>query len=316
MLLAALNAICARSSPAGTVGELEPAALVAFFCLIAGYFLAAVPIVTRATENDLKALEPAFHSAGGDFRKLTASLFQQSPRSLAGASAAGLAVALLVNQIGQERLTRLIEPNGWSHYDLSVFVTTTLAWIIAAQSLLLLGNQCRLFREIGVNSVHVNLFDFRPLRPFSRVGLRVALFILIIVALRLLVLALGEQSYGPDMIALLTIVGVVSSAAAAGALLLPIGGIHRGIQGAKEAELNRIVEAIAGDEEALRGSPVAVARTLRGAQILEYRKEILDVAEWPFDAPAIVRFLLYLAIPPITWIGGALIERGIGAVLD
>jgi hypothetical protein len=291
-------------------------ALVAFFCLIVGYFLAAVPIVTRAAENDLKALESTLHSSGDNFHKLAASLFLQRPRSLAGASAAGLAAALLINQIAQGRLTRFLEPNGWSHYDVSVFVTITLAWVVAAQSFLLLGNQCRLIRDVGANFVHVDLFDFRPLQPFARVGFRVALFLLIIVALRLLVVAFGEQSYSTDMIIVLTAVGIASSAAAAGALLLPIGGIHRGIREAKEAELNRISEALGGDEEALQDSPIAVARALRGVQLLEYRRQVLDVAEWPFDAPAVIRFILYLAIPPITWIGGALVDRGISAMLD
>lgn len=38
--------------------------------------------------------------------------------------------------------------------------------------------------------------------------------------------------------------------------------------------------------------------------------------EWPFDAPTLARFLLYVAIPLGSWIGGALVERLLGAALD
>jgi hypothetical protein len=40
------------------------------------------------------------------------------------------------------------------------------------------------------------------------------------------------------------------------------------------------------------------------------------VREWPFDAPTLARFLLYVAIPLGSWIGGALAERLLGAALD
>ena len=34
-----------------------------------------------------------------------------------------------------------------------------------------------------------------------------------------------------------------------------------------------------------------------------------SVGEWLFDAPAFLRFLLYLGIPVLGWVGGAVVER-------
>ncbi len=163
--------------------------------------------------------------------------------------------------------------------------------------------------------MRVDLFDLRPLRPFTRVGLRVALFLLVVFALRLLVLAF-EGQYDADVIGLITTVLLVGFALSIVALLLPVSGIHRGIRDAKEAELDRISAVLAGDERALEGSAVAMARTLRGTELLAYRKEVLSVADWPFDAPAILRFVFYLAIPILSWVGGALVERGLAVALD
>ena len=41
-----------------------------------------------------------------------------------------------------------------------------------------------------------------------------------------------------------------------------------------------------------------------------------SVREWPFDAPSMLRFALYLAIPLGSWLGGAFVERLLGAALD
>jgi hypothetical protein len=50
--------------------------------------------------------------------------------------------------------------------------------------------------------------------------------------------------------------------------------------------------------------------------LLAFEKRIESVREWPFDAPTLTRFFLYVAIPLGSWIGGALIERLLGTVLD
>ena len=279
LLLAAGNAICARLSPEGPLVELESAALVAFFCLVVGYHLAAVPLIARATERDFKRLEPALRTSREDSRRLAASLFLQRPLSLAAVSAVALAAALLLNQVARQRLTRFLEPAGWSHFDVSILITIALMWIVVAQSVHLLVNQSRLFRSIGANSVRVDLFDFRPLRPFARVGLRAALFLLIFFALRLVVLPFEDRPYGSEMLTLFAVISFFSFAIVLGALLLPIGGIHRGIQDAKEAELNRISEALGGDQHALQASPIAIARSLRGTELLGYRERVASVSE-------------------------------------
>ena len=50
--------------------------------------------------------------------------------------------------------------------------------------------------------------------------------------------------------------------------------------------------------------------------LLAYVNQIESVREWPFDAPTLTRFFLYVAIPLGSWVGGALVERLLGAALD
>ena len=42
--------------------------------------------------------------------------------------------------------------------------------------------------------------------------------------------------------------------------------------------------------------------------LLILRREVLSAPEWPFDTTTMGRLALYLIIPPLTWIGAALIE--------
>jgi hypothetical protein len=49
--------------------------------------------------------------------------------------------------------------------------------------------------------------------------------------------------------------------------------------------------------------------------LLAYRREIRAISEWPFDLGSATRFGLILVIPPLTWIGAALVERLLDAFL-
>ena len=39
------------------------------------------------------------------------------------------------------------------------------------------------------------------------------------------------------------------------------------------------------------------------------------MSEWPFDVGVMTRLAFYLVIPPLTWVGAALIENAVDALL-
>jgi hypothetical protein len=89
--------------------------------------------------------------------------------------------------------------------------------------------------------------------------------------------------------------------------VLPIWPIHREILAAKRAELGRInalLDAVARPN----GPEGAHERIAHLNQYLVYRREIAAVHEWPFDTGIVTRLAFYLIIPPLTWIGAALID--------
>ena len=158
----------------------------------------------------------------------------------------------------------------------------------------------------------LDLLDLRALRPFSRQGLRSALLCVLLFS----ILALpGLRDPGFLAAGLVTL--LVVAAVSVTALVLPVRGAHARIRRAKSDELDRVNAAIRGAPGALAGSAIESRAANAGlADLLAYRAAIETVREWPFDAPTVLRFALYLAIPLGSWLGGALVERGLEALLD
>ncbi len=75
--------------------------------------------------------------------------------------------------------------------------------------------------------------------------------------------------------------------------------------------------AISGDCSALADSRLAAqAEMLSLADLLAYRDTIASVREWPVGSSTFVRAFLLLMIPVASWVGGALVERVLGSLLD
>ncbi len=91
-------------------------------------------------------------------------------------------------------------------------------------------------------------------------------------------------------------------------LLIPVRGVHDAIAREKTHELVRVNDQI---RRARAGSGALPSL----ADWIAYRSLTMSVREWPVDAPTLRRFALYLAIPLGSWLGGALVERMVDALL-
>jgi hypothetical protein len=183
-------------------------------------------------------------------------------------------------------------------------------WHLGGFIYALLGYSLR-FSALAQRLGPLDLLDLRPLAPFGRQGLRSVL--LVVIALSISAINATDRAFAAQIIG----VGAVALGAGTLALLLPARGVRVRIRDAKQAELGRIHAAIRGDSSALADSLIAArAETVELADLLAYRAQVQSAHEWPFDTPTLVRFSLYLAIPLGSWLGGALVERLLGAALD
>jgi hypothetical protein len=178
-------------------------------------------------------------------------------------------------------------------------------------------DSARLYSRIGERQVTFDLLDLAPLSPLTHHGLRIVLLSAIIVAALVIVFSRSvTPALGSPMTA--TLLGCLWAVLlAAAAFLLPVRGLRRQIRARKAEELAQLRDEIRRNRElvAKPGADSAEAGA-RLPALLAFEKRIESVREWPFDAPTLTRFFLYVAIPIGSWIGGALVERLLGAALD
>ncbi len=90
-------------------------------------------------------------------------------------------------------------------------------------------------------------------------------------------------------------------------LLVPVLPVHRQLK-------QQRAQAVADAQEALRQAQQGSVEARAAA--LSLRREVSRLPTWPFDVPAITRFVSYAIIVPLTWAGAALIEILVNAVVS
>ncbi len=309
---------------AGRFGELTPEVarrlprelrIAVVNALLLAYAVAANRSLRLATRRNAEALFPllAESSAGGAAASRLAER-ACSPSPLAAHLAAWLAIALtvvLASTADVEGFALWFDPLYWMPETVWHWVTMLpIAWLIGWLTQTAFHASAS-FARMARQPVCFDLLDPRPLAPFTRQGLHTALLWLGFVAI--LALNLMNRNFGVQVASWMGLAAAVSLAS----LLLPLLGIRRQLRERKADELDWVRAEIRSDRDALEGRGATASRAAaRLSGLLAYEKRVLEVNEWPIDYQARLRFGLYLVIPLGSWLGGAFVERMLGAVLD
>jgi len=169
----------------------------------------------------------------------------------------------------------------------------------------------RAFTRAAPPAEQIDLFDRDWLAPFASQGLLCALLWLAIPTI--FALNVGDAPFA--VLALPLTLGCIAVGWAA--LWLPTSGVRHSLVEAKRDELARVHRALKGDRGALRALAVAPREPEPSlTDLIAYERFIRELPTTPFDQGNRIRFLLYLALPLGSWLGGALVERAIGLFLD
>ena len=196
---------------------------------------------------------------------------------------------------------------GWS-YDVFWHRATTVAFVywIGCFSYVVVVESRRLSRLS--NSIEaLDLLNMRPYQPLIRQGLANALLVFGMVSVLSL---LGVESrYWPALIGFWISFAVLAWIG----LMLPLRGIRRKFKAAKNQELEWCRKSLKVSRDALKSG---AGEGLSLADTLAYQSMIENQRNWPFDNSILVRFALYLLIPLGSWLGGAIVERGVDLILS
>ncbi len=275
-----------------------------------GLILASHVYLHRGAIGDLRALEPVLPGRGADVARLVREVPEPSSAVRIGATLVGVCGGLAIATL-DPTLRGLYEHVSVGDPRYLVYVLQNLIFgglggrLFAAEL-----HTTRAYARLG-DDVEVDLLDLSRLRVFARKGLRsVVVWALLSTMLSLFwVLDSAGQSNVLFPFAVLALV--------LAALVAPTLGVHRSIAAAKAAELTRVAEAIRRERERTLGPRPSDGspEDARLGNLIAYQGFVQSVREWPFDLSTVWRSLLLIVLGVGSWLGGALVERLLDAVL-
>jgi hypothetical protein len=186
----------------------------------------------------------------------------------------------------------------WRFAAVSIAVGNVLTWIAVAHCTFRRIVVSIFIRRLGRDHAEVDLLRLDALLPFGRIGTLHVLIVAIAVssaAFQSLDAELRWDNYSAALAA-----GISSGAAL---LLLPMLGIRQNVRLAKRRALEKLDEAIAHANRDLEPNALRYL-----GDLLRRRETIEQAREWPLDTTSVSRIAIYFVIPPIAWVGGALVE--------
>ena len=296
---------------AGTAGDnLWAAELIV--CLLIGFAPTVTAYTMRGSLRDLADLRPVLSCSDAEYARLGREItaYRAWPLRLWGWVFA-LGTVVVVGS----------DPQLWSEGILPPLGDPSLTWLVGRNALnswmvgramVLEISFARAFSRVGEHLGPINLLDPASLAPFGRRGLRSVLLWMLFVAFYSLLYTGG---WAVDILA-----GVLVAIVAWGFIgfLLPVLGAHRRIREAKDGELSQVraaIHEVRGRAIPLEADPASLGGG-RLADLVAYEARISSVREWPFDAPTVLRWVLFVALGAASWLGGAFVERALGLALD
>jgi hypothetical protein len=293
------------------VGAFVYVPLSGFLVVVGGYTL-------RAASANLRDLRPVLRLGPSEVERFEAGLRSIDRWRLRVVGAAGVVVVEALDAWLFWSTDPGSRPQPWGWWVAFILTQDVVFMWISFRVMGVFYELAHRFSQLGEHHVSIDLFDFRGIRPFTRMGLRLALLLVIGFAItapsmQLLATAQDSQltlSYG-TVWCLPVVFGVIL-------VVVTARGLHRAIVKAKAAELERVRTEIAREREAALGADEerTTVADQRLPGLLAYEARVDRVREWPFDLPVVLRFGLYVLILLGSWVAGALVERALGLALD
>jgi hypothetical protein len=272
----------------------------ALFAALFGWAVGSGTAIVEGGRRDLAELRPALR-AGAEPEELDPLPRRVHVVVVLGAVALGLAINLSPGNWLEER------PAPSDPFFLWTTLRTVLvAWALLRATVIAARFAMRL-SQLGPALRVDDLLDLRPFAPLGRNGLRnLAVWVGFCALFAAMLIAPFGRSVAASNLLVSLVVGI-------GAFLAPVHGAHRRLRAARDGELARVRAALSARLRASRSDDDLP--TLSVADLLAWEQRIEHVRTWPFDAPTMLRFALYVAIGLGSWVGAALVERALGAAL-
>lgn len=278
--------------------------------------LIAFLLVTRRHESrqvgpDLARLRAATHLPEREFATLVArSPAQLRRRRVWQALGAALGVVMIV-AASRDPFFILRRETWDAHFVWNVASMMLLFGLLGTAAYETLLGRREFSRIIG-RIAQVDLLDRAGLAPLSAPGLRRA-FYFVAGSCLASPLALYLDRGWPVLLVVAATLAIATST-----FLGPASAIRARVLRAKAEELARVRAQIAlARQRALdAGGSLDGEGAAHLPGLLAYESRVESVTGWPFDTPTLLRFSALVVLAAGSWLGGAVVERLLGSVLD
>jgi hypothetical protein len=269
------------------------------------YLLTANAYAVQHAERDLRALRPQIAGPEADFTALVERATHAPRPLLRVAGVLGAVLGFLLVSFDPGVWGGRAPPGPSDPVFLWVLFRNVLmswcGWRTGATELVLTRGFALAARRVAID-----VLDARPLAAFARKSQR-SVVVWVGFSMILSLFWLGEAAGRANIFILVMILSFLAVV-----FLAPLFILHGRLAAAKHAELERVNGHIRS--AARRGQDPGSGPRL--ADWIAYRRLLEDAPEWPINAPALARSTLFVAIGMGSWLGGALVERLLGLLLD
>ena len=301
-----LLAVCV---PLGYVAGLPP------FGLLGGASLFAALALSRATQADLERLLPFDDGIQASIQILKPTkkllllcfLFDLSLNwgyiAIASTSGRGVSFVEFHQQVVLARLEGFIV---W-------YVTTPIFSLTVAILFTALVTQAKALSH-AVRRVKIDVPGLDRYSHLANPLVRVLSVMLILSSPIVGSLAIGDSEPIAFVVLVVAIVSVATLTLTA-LYVYPLWLLKGRIYRTRRQELDRVLRALRGDDEAMAESHLrGRASGLTVSELLDYRNFIESLWDWPL-APHVQRIVFFGMLPPLTWVLAGLVENAVGAVV-
>jgi len=235
-----------------------------------------------------------------------------SPSAAARGTALVLALLLAVVIIPLTGGRALDSFTGWDMHHVWAVANNVAIFFLMFEGGWLSIQNLRTLHGYMTAHLSIDLLDRGSLASIGRIGLRGAVLWLLGGTIAS-TLTWGMAQAAPVYVILIGLLAVATAS-----LLLPALMARGSLREAKHSELERVRARITSARNALLSGDGARAseQAARMTGLLAYEARIESVREWPYDTPTLLRFGLLAGLAASSWLGGALVERALTALLD
>jgi len=216
----------------------------------------------------------------------------------------------MMERIGLQGSYNFLPPESVQFAAVWFFVVAPLTFSLISKAVYIAFREGQLWSGFRSKVAAPDIFDLTKLRPVTKAAMRGSFSWVMGATIGTLFFLSSEIDRSTLLPFFIGIGGVAIMY-----LIAPLVGWHRVLLAEKERQLKdvrKVIDRCWARLKAAEDDDVALSK-MGGLLALEAR--IQAAREWPIDFSTIGRLAFYLAIPLISWIGGALMERAVDAAI-